>query len=139
MTDTPNVYIYRSRKEMDQWIHAHFMIVWFLYRNRTASIASHLATEDWGDIAGETGNEAAANNSLHRETHTQRQSLSISLDLPHPILMHMLTTALPFPCFVSLHTRRLHILTALPTTANLYQATLLNRDNNSPFLPCVLP
>ena len=45
-----------------------------LYRTRTVSIVSHLATEDWGDVAGETGNEAAANNSLHKEAHTHTDS-----------------------------------------------------------------
>ena len=111
-----------------------------LYRTRTVSIVSHLAAEDWGDIAGETGNEAAANDSLHKETQTHRQLLNHNApDLPHPILMHTLTTVLTLPCFVLLHTRHLHILAPLPTAANLYQATLLKSDNKSPSLPCVLP
>ena len=45
-----------------------------LYRTRTVFIVSHLATEDWGDVAGETGNETAANNSLHKEAHTHTDS-----------------------------------------------------------------
>ena len=110
-----------------------------LYRTRAVSIVSHLAMEDWGDIAGETGNEAAANDSLHKETHKHRQSLKQhALDLAHPILMHTLTTALPLPCFVLSHTSHLHILAPLPTAANLYQATLLKSDNKSPFLASYL-
>ena len=116
------------------------MMVWFCTElRRTVSIVSHLAMEDWGDVAGETGNEAAANNSLHKETHKHRQSLKQhTLDLPHPILMHTLTTALPLPCFVLSHTRHLHILAPLPTAANLYHATLLKSDNESPLLASYL-